>query len=95
MESDLRGLTRKFNKDLPGINDHNKHGAAPNAPYFKTQQPLVEESRVTHPAWMYKDLEQTRWETPLLNPLNGLEKTFENNVPSRLVEKDNFRSTYG
>jgi hypothetical protein len=47
MESDLRGLTRKYNKDLPDINDHNKHEAAPNAPYFKTQQPLVEAVLVT------------------------------------------------
>jgi hypothetical protein len=95
MESDLRGLTRKFNKDLPEINDHSKNGTLPSEPNFKTQLPLVEESRVTHPAWMYKDLEQTRWETPLLNPLNGLEKTFENNIPSRMVQKDIFRATYG
>lgn len=38
---------------------------------------------------MYKDLEQTRWETPLLNPLNGLEKGFHENIQTRILEKDN------
>jgi hypothetical protein len=39
---------------------------------------------------MYKDLEQTRWEQPLLNPLNGLDKQFVDNIQTRVIEKDNF-----
>ena len=89
LESDLRGLTRKLNRDLPEHNNYEKRSTygAPN--YYHSQQPFVEESRASHPAWMYKDLEQTRWETPLLNPLNGLEKGFHENIQTRILEKDN------
>ncbi|MGA1048382.1 MAG: hypothetical protein ACO3UU_10240, partial [Minisyncoccia bacterium] len=31
----------------------------------------------------------TRWETPLLNTLNGLEKGFHENIQTRILEKDN------
>jgi hypothetical protein len=60
-------------------------------PSYKTQQPFVEESRASHPAWAYKGLVQNRWETPLLNPLNGLDKQFTENVQSRILEKDGFK----
>lgn len=89
LEGDLRGLTRPLNRDLTNANDYKKQSVYSAPKYYHSSEPFIQESRASHPAWMYKDLEQTRWETPLLNPLNGLEKGFHENVQTRILEKDN------
>ena len=58
---------------------------------FPNAQPFVEESRASHPAWMYRDLEHPIWETPILNPQANLEKPFHDNIQTRTLEKDNYR----
>jgi hypothetical protein len=88
VENDLRGLTRKQNRDHIDHNQHNKFAASSSLSHFASAKPFVEESRASHPAWIYKDLEQSRWESPWLNPLNGLEKAFEENIQTRILEKD-------
>jgi hypothetical protein len=93
MESDLFGLTRPLNRDLVDENDYKQYAARTGDVFYNNQQPFVEESRASHPAWMYKDLEQTRWENPFLNPLNGLEKGFNENIQTRILEKDYFKPT--
>jgi hypothetical protein len=90
LESDLRGLTRPLNRDLIGFNDYIQHSVPSSKVFYKKNKPFVDESRATHPAWMYKDLEQTRWEAPLLNPLNAIEKDFQCNIQTRILEKDYF-----
>jgi hypothetical protein len=90
LESDLLGLTRPMNRDLVDVNDYKIHSVATSHPYYRSSQPFVEESRASHPAWMFRDLEHSRWETPLLNPLNGLEKGFHENIQTRILEKDLF-----
>jgi hypothetical protein len=88
LESDLRGL---------GVSRHLSHNpteyqsadnSRPTPMSFGTSQPFVEESRATHPAWMYRGHDHTRWETPLLDPQAYLEKTFQSNVQTRILEKD-------
>jgi hypothetical protein len=93
MESDLFGLTRPLNRDLVDENDYKQYAARTGENVYNSQQPFIEESRASHPAWMYKDLEQTRWENPFLNPLNGLEKGFNENIQTRILEKDYFKPT--
>jgi hypothetical protein len=93
MESDLFGLTRLLNRDLLDENDYKQYAARTCDVFYNNQQPFIEESRASHPAWMYKDLEQTRWENPFLNPLNGLEKGFNENIQTRILEKDYFKPT--
>jgi len=88
LESDLRGLTRPLNRDLIGYNDYVQHSVPSSRLNYGNNSPFVEESRVTHPAWMYKDLEQPRWEAPYLNPLNRIEKEFQDNIQTRILEKD-------
>jgi hypothetical protein len=90
LESDLRGLTRPLNRDLVDDNDYKQHAVITSGQTYANAAPFVEESRASHPAWMYKDLEQTRWESPFLNPLNGLEKSFNENLQTRILEKDYF-----
>jgi hypothetical protein len=93
LESDLLGLSRKCNRDYVGVNEHQNNAVNTSPNMYRSEQPFVEESRTTHPAWMYKDLEQNRWESPKLNPLNGIEKGFNENIQSRILEKDYFVPT--
>ena len=88
LENDFRGLTRPLNRDLPDMNDYKKHAVNPTQMMYSSVDPFVEESRASHPAWMYKDLEQPRWEMPWINPQSNLELQFPNNIQTRILEKD-------
>jgi hypothetical protein len=94
LESDLLGLSRVYNRDLPIKNQHTTNTAVSQKISYTTAQPFIDESRASHPAWVYKDLEQNRWENPLLNPLNGIERDFNFNIQTRIIEKDNFVSKH-
>jgi hypothetical protein len=88
LESDFLGLTRKLNRDLPELNEYKKYSVNPRPLMYSSVDPFVEESRASHPAWMYKDLEQPRWEMPWINPQSNLELQFPNNLQTRILEKD-------
>jgi hypothetical protein len=88
-ENDLRGMTRKLNKDLIEVNDYKLHEQLPSTPNYRYENPYVEESRASHPAWMYKDLEQTRWENPFINPQDNFEIPFMYDIQTRIIEKNN------
>jgi hypothetical protein len=94
IENDFRGLTRKLNRDLPNENEYNIHTSESNAYIYGTAKPFVDESRATHPAWMFRDKEQTRWEYPLINPQDNFEKVFPNNIQTRILEKDYYKPKY-
>lgn len=55
---------------------------------YRTKRNITDESRASHPSWMYRDLEQTRWEYPLMDPQENVCKHFENNISTRILEKD-------
>ena len=86
LESDLRGMTRTLGRDDVLGNDYKTH-AVKSDPIrlYPVAEPYVEESRASHPAWMYRDLEQSKWEAPLLNPQANLEIPFMTNVQTRLL----------
>lgn len=93
-ESDLRGLTRTLTRDHIEHNHYKGQEITPTYPqHYASAKPFVEESRSSHPAWMYRDLEQSQWETPFLDPQANLEKPFHNNVQTRILEKDYFVPT--
>ena len=95
VNSDLRGLTRRLNRDLPELNSHKAHAVSVSSfgsSYGETNY-VTDESRATHPAWTYREIEQNRWEQPILNPLDQLEKPFHHNLNTRILEKDYFKSS--
>jgi hypothetical protein len=90
INSDLRGLTRPLNRDLPEINSYEKHAVKPSSISYGETNYITDDSRATHPAWTFRDAEMNRWEQPLLNPLDQLEKPFHNNLNTRILERDYF-----
>jgi hypothetical protein len=93
LESDLFGITRRLNRHEVDVHEYQKTSVHAPEKYYGSSQPFVEESRASHPAWMYKDLEHSRWEHPFLNPQNNIELKFPSNVQTRILEKDNFSPT--
>ena len=87
LESDLRGLTRKLGRDYDS-GEYTKHTVPSDTLLYPTQQPIVEESRATHPAWTFRDLEHPRWEEPWMNPQANVEKMFHCDIQTRILEKD-------
>lgn len=91
LESDLMGLTRNLNRDHLESNQHLEKKAHSRPIQYPSAKPFVEESRASHPAWMYRDLEHPIWETPFINPQANLEKPFHHNIQTRILEKDNYK----
>ena len=66
-----------------------------NDKYFKNSFPemsdeITHQTRAENPAWELRDLEQNRWNYLLVNPQTHTEAPFDNNVSSRILEKDNY-----
>ena len=88
LENELRGYSQPYHRDLVEM----KKSVPSNTliASFPSLQPFVEESRATHPPWMYKELEQSKWEHPYLDPQGYLDKPFLENIQTRILEKDTF-----
>ena len=93
LESDLRGLTRPLNRDNIESNNYKNAAEMGDKQSYPKEGHFVEESRASHPAWAYRDLEQKRWEQPVLNPQANVEKRFHDNIQTRILEKDYFVPT--
>ena len=90
LESDLLGITRGINRHASDaiLYDVAKPQATPLS--FPKEKPFVEESRASHPAWMYKDLEHSHWSFPQLNPQNlaTIEQPFAYDLQTRILQRD-------
>jgi hypothetical protein len=91
LESDLRGVNRHLNRDCLGKYEYNKYNVPNQAIQYPTSSILTtEQSRATNPAWWYRDLEQTDWQYPPLNPQANVCIPFQSNLSTRILEKDYF-----
>ena len=91
LESSLMGVNRALNKDCLGIDNYQRY----NVPNEKISYPncstlSTDQSRATNPAWWYRDLEQVDWYYPPLNPQENTCLPFQNNLSTRILEKDYF-----
>jgi len=91
LESELKGVNRELNKDCLGKNNYTLYNV-PSEPinYPTTNKLTTEQSRTTNPAWWYRDVEQTDWYYPPLNPQENTCMPFQNNLSTRILEKDYF-----
>jgi hypothetical protein len=91
LESDLFGITRNLGKDCLGKDEYSRtqiHSSPAVYPNNKTL--ATEQSRAIMPAWTARDLEQDhRYYLPL-DPQENVCFRFENNLSTRILEKDHF-----
>ena len=92
LESDLRGVNRQINsRDCLGKDNYKNYNVPNQAIEYPTCNNLfTEQSRATNPAWWYRDLEQNNFDYPPLNPQTNVCLPFQNNLSTRILEKDYF-----
>tara|TARA_Y100000389_G_scaffold14480_1_gene12815 strand:- start:459 stop:1040 length:582 start_codon:yes stop_codon:yes gene_type:complete len=89
LESDLRGIGHKLSVD---DKDYSSLTPSTNNRIYGSQDAFVDESRASHPAWMYRDLEHSRWTTSFHDVQKKTEIPFSYNEPSRILEKNKVRN---
>lgn len=90
VESDLLGLTRNYNRDDIETNDFRLNAVKSQRVTYEASNPSTDQSRATHPAWTFRDLEQTKQAILPLNPQENICYSFQNNLSTRILEKDIF-----
>jgi hypothetical protein len=91
LESELRGIDRPLTRDCIGLNNYKSYQVKTTSIKYPNCNALyTEQSRATNPAWWYRDLEQTDWGYPPLNPQENTCLPFNNNLNTRVLEKDYF-----
>jgi hypothetical protein len=90
LESDLLGLSRNNNRDDIEKNEYKLNAVKTNQVNYDNGNATTDQSRVTHPAWEYRDLEQTKYSILPLNPQENTCFPFQNNLSTRILEKDTF-----
>jgi len=88
IESELMGLNRtNTTRDCMVAPDP---FSASEAVEYPSCQPFTEQPRATDPAWTARDLEQVDWYTLPLNPQENVCIPFQNNLDTRMLERDYF-----
>ena len=91
LESSLLGVNRDLNKDCLGKNNYQSYNVPNEAiQYPKCNNLYTEQSRTTNPAWWYRDAEQNDFYYPPLDPQENTCLPFQNNLSTRILEKDYF-----
>lgn len=91
LESELRGYTKPLSRDCVGKDNYELFDVGSQAISYPTCTALTtEQSRATNPAWWYRDLEQVDWYYLPLNPQENTCLPFQNNLNTRVIEKDRF-----
>ena len=93
LDSDLKGLSRSINRDCLQENCYNEQAVKSNAINYPSCKPTTEQPRAIMPAWTARDLEQVDWYTLPLNPQENTCMPFQNNLNTRILEKDYFVAT--
>jgi len=95
VESDLLGVNRRnIGRDCLGKDEYTRY----NVPTQQVQYPTcsmlyTEQSRAIMPAWTARDLEQVDWYTLPLNPQENTCLSFQNNLSTRILEKDYYNNS--
>lgn len=88
LESDLLGLTRHLTLDCKENNEYSKNSVKSEIKKYPNQKPFVEQPRAINPAWTTLEIEQNNFEYPFFNPQLNVCMPFQNNLSSRILEKD-------
>ena len=89
LESELLGIKQSVGKDCVNKSIASVKSSALKYP---SMNPITQQSRATHPAWMVRDLEQDNFQYLFLDPQENTCIPFHNNLNTRLIERDNFKT---
>jgi hypothetical protein len=89
LESELLGINRPISRDCLGKDNYiNFKVDSKEVNYPSCNNLYTEQSRAITPAWMVRDEERNLWGFPVFNPQENVCFSFENNLSTRILEKD-------
>ena len=89
LESDLRGISHTKVAD---DKDYSSVKPITHSKIYSNSTSFVDESRASHPAWMYRDLEHSQWTTSFHDVQAKTAIPFQHNESTRILEKDKVRN---
>jgi hypothetical protein len=91
VENELRNLNRPLNRDLNAYKSIDSNSQSYPVKHFD-----IDESRASLPAWTFRDNEIKRDKIPLKTEKIGttIHMPFQNNLQTRILEKDYYTSNY-
>jgi hypothetical protein len=90
LESELLGLYKPLTRDCYQYQNFN---VQTQQQQFPSCRPFTDQTRATNPAWTARDLEQVNWYILPLDPQENVCLPFQNNLNTRLLERDYFIPT--
>ena len=78
-------MTRKLGSDFQ---IYTKTAASTSEKKYPTNEFLIDETRASCPAWLFRDVNQQRPQFLPINPQYNVAMPFENNQDTRFLEKD-------
>ena len=95
LENDLRNMTRKLNRDDKFSNNYEKKSNTGLPMYYQTNNKFeIDETRASLPAWTFRDKQQYKPNYLFYNPQEHTSFSFDNNLQTRILEKDYYKSKY-
>tara|TARA_B100001093_G_C26636482_1_gene931184 strand:- start:513 stop:995 length:483 start_codon:yes stop_codon:yes gene_type:complete len=91
VESDLMGMTRTLNRDCNNTNNYISQSVHSMPLQYSEAESFVDETRSTLPAFEFREVPNERWDFPLMDPQINVCKQFENNINTRILEKDYYK----
>jgi hypothetical protein len=91
VENELRNLSRPLSRDL---NTYKRVDTQMN--HFPSKHFNIDETRASLPAWTFRDKDIARFDYPLNHTQNNksMNVPFQNNLQTRILEKDFYTSKY-
>lgn len=86
LENRLKGLDRLITSG--DCKQYNEEPINSRQVSYPNCMPFTDQTRTTHPAWGYRDLENNNWSYLHLNPQENVFIPFHNNLNTRIIEKD-------
>ncbi len=92
VEAALKGYNRTLSRDCLGKDEYQRFDVASTAirSSAENRQLTTDQSRATHPAWMYRDLGQEHRFPLFWDPQANVCLPFENNTSTRIVVNNEF-----
>ena len=90
VESQLLGVNRTLGKDCRKQEYRNYNVENDSISFPTCSQLTTEQPRTSHPAWTVKDVEKFPDTYLFLNPQENCAMNFQNNISTRILEKDYF-----
>lgn len=97
LEGQLKQMNMPLSRDFVN-NQYDKknpiYHSLRQIPIYQLNKTITDESRSTHPSWIYRESRQYRPDHLFEDPQQNFSLKFENNIDTNIATKDNYRKNH-